>query len=183
MGENLFMVCQQGATVISTIRHLFSFTISEHCIPSWCSILHRNVHSVWHLHQIQICQKVSAKISWWNSSQKTIHNLVNKLQLMRLLTDKKQKYMRRELIGKKLNDKGDRLELFHFKCYGPWAYWLIGKIRMPFAAAAHQSLWSTESWSGQARTSLYINTVKPPFTNLIRSWRSFVTRNYFPHRN
>jgi hypothetical protein len=27
------------------------------------------------------------------------------------------------------------------------------------------------------------STVKPRFTNLIRSWRSFVNRNYFPHRN
>jgi hypothetical protein len=27
------------------------------------------------------------------------------------------------------------------------------------------------------------STVKPRFTNLIRSWRSFVTRNYFPRSN
>jgi hypothetical protein len=33
--------------------------------------------------------------------------------------------------------------------------------------------------------SIQVNfsTVKPRFTNLIRSWRSFVNRNYFPHRN
>ena len=28
-----------------------------------------------------------------------------------------------------------------------------------------------------------VDTFKPRFTNLIRSWRSFVNRNYFPHRN
>ena len=30
---------------------------------------------------------------------------------------------------------------------------------------------------------IFKSTVKPRFTNLIRSWRSFVNRNYFPHGN
>jgi hypothetical protein len=34
-----------------------------------------------------------------------------------------------------------------------------------------------------SKESYRLCTVKHRFTNLIRSWRSFVNRNYFPHRN
>jgi hypothetical protein len=45
-----------------------------------------------------------------------------------------------------------------------------------------QSLWGREVEITVA-VVLFLTTVKPRFTNLIRSWRSFVNRNYFPHRN
>jgi hypothetical protein len=45
--------------------------------------------SVCHLCKIWICLKVSAKISWWNNSQHTIHNLVNNLRTTELLTRNK----------------------------------------------------------------------------------------------
>jgi hypothetical protein len=36
---SLFMICQQQAAVINSINHFFSFTVSEQCGTSWCSIL------------------------------------------------------------------------------------------------------------------------------------------------
>jgi hypothetical protein len=44
MCGNLFMICQQWAAVISSISRLFSVTISEQCVMSWCGILQSNVY-------------------------------------------------------------------------------------------------------------------------------------------
>jgi hypothetical protein len=37
--RNLFIICQQLVAVISFISHLFSVTINEQCVMSWCGIL------------------------------------------------------------------------------------------------------------------------------------------------
>jgi hypothetical protein len=39
------MICQQWATVSSSISYLFSVTISEQCVLSWCNILQCNMYS------------------------------------------------------------------------------------------------------------------------------------------
>jgi hypothetical protein len=44
MRGNLFMICEEWTEVISSISRLFSVTISEQWVPSWCGILHSNVH-------------------------------------------------------------------------------------------------------------------------------------------
>jgi hypothetical protein len=42
----------------------------------------------------------------------------------------------------------------HSKCYRPSGKWFIGKIRMPLAASAHRSPWSSEPRNGQASKRL-----------------------------
>jgi hypothetical protein len=92
------MIFQQWVEDISSISHLFSVTISEQCVPSWCGILESEVYFRDTYVKCETARKCRRKLSHERvPSGQTIHNLVNKLGSAGLLIDKKQEHTHRVL--------------------------------------------------------------------------------------
>jgi hypothetical protein len=89
------MICQQWAAVFSSISLMFSVTISEQYVPSWCRILLSNLY----LCMTPTCytdlledvvENFDVNFAMERDpSRRTVPNLVNKLRPTGLLRDKK----------------------------------------------------------------------------------------------